>query len=133
MNKLLVAIVVGAFALGSVAATAQVQGAQVPQGEKTPPQPVDQAKLKAEREAAKAAKAQMTPEEKSAAKKAKRKQKQQEAAQVEKVGNIPSGPQKAEALKKNVDATKGDPKALPDAKAKQEALKETTKKAGPGQ
>jgi len=32
-----------------------------------------------------------------------------------------------------VDATKGDPKALPDAKAKQEALKETTKKAGPGQ
>ena len=124
MNKLLAALIAGTFALGSIAAMAD---------DKTPAQPVDQAKLKADREAAKAAKAQMTPEEKSAAKKAKRKQKQQEEAQVEKVGNIPSGPQKAEALKKNVDATKGDPKALPDAKAKQEALKETTKKAGPGQ
>ena len=129
MNKLLVAIVVGAFALGSVAATAQVQGAQVPQGEKTPPQPVDQAKLKAERDAAKAAKAQMTPEEKKAAKKAKRKQKEQEEAQVEKVGNIPSGPQKAEALKKSVDATKSDAKALPTPADKQKALKEQEKKA----
>jgi len=129
MSKLLVAIVVGAFALGSVAATAQVPGAQVPQGEKTPPQPVDQAKLKAERDAAKAAKAQMTPEEKKAAKKAKRKQKEQEEAQVEKVGNIPSGPQKAEALKKSVDATKSDAKALPTPADKQKALKEQEKKA----
>ncbi len=128
MNKLLIAVVVGAFALGSVAAMAQVQGA-VPQGEKTPPQPVDQAKLKAERDAAKAEKAKMTPEEKRAAKKAKRKQKQQEEAQVEKVGNIPSGPQKAEALKKNVDATKGDPKALPTKEDKQKALKEQEKKS----
>jgi hypothetical protein len=128
MNKLLIALTAGAFALGSVAAMAQV-----PQGDKTPAAPVDQAKLKAERDAAKAAQAQMTPEEKKAARKAKRKQRQQEESQIEKVGNIPSGPQKAEALKKNVDATKGDPKALPDKKAKQEALKETTKKAGPGQ
>src|SRR5256885_11502079 len=105
MNKLLAVVVAGAFALGSVVATAQVQGAQVPQGEKTPPQPVDQAKLKAERDAAKSAKAQMPPEEKSAAKKTKRKQKQQEEEQYEKVGKIPSGRQKAEALKKNVDAT----------------------------
>ena len=124
MNKLLAALIAGTFALGSIAAMAD---------DKTPAQPVDQAKLKADRAAAKAAKAQMTPEEKKAAKKAKSKQKAQEEAQIEKVGNIPSGPQKAEALKKNVDATKGDPKALPDAKAKQEALKETTKKAGPGQ
>jgi hypothetical protein len=36
-------------------------------------------------------------------------------------------------MKKSVDASKGDPKPLPDAKAKQEALKETTKKAGPAQ
>ena len=128
MNKILVAIVVGTFALGSVAAMAQTPGA-VPQGEKTPPQPVDQAKLKAERDAAKAEAAKMTPEEKRAAKKAKRKQRQQEETQIEKVGNIPSGPQKAEALKKNVDATKGDPKALPDKKAKQEALKEQEKKS----
>jgi hypothetical protein len=124
MNKLLIALTAGAFALGSVAALAD---------DKTPAAPVDQAKLKAERDAAKAAAAKMTPEEKAAAKKAKRAAHQKEEAQVEKVGNIPSGPQKAEALKKNLDATKGDPKALPDAKAKQEALKETTKKAGPGQ
>jgi len=124
MNKLLAALIAGTFALGSIAVMAD---------DKTPAQPVDQAKLKAEKAKAKADAAMLTPEEKKAAKKAKRKQKQQEEAQVEKVGNIPSGPQKAEALKKNVDATKNDPKALPDAKAKQEALKETTKKAGPGQ
>jgi hypothetical protein len=129
MSKVLAFLIAATFALVSAVAMAQVPGAQVPQGEKTPPQPVDQAKLKAERDAAKAEKAKMTPEEKQAAKKAKRKQKQQEEAQVEKVGNIPSGPQKAEALKKNVDATKGDPKALPDKKAKQEALKEQEKKS----
>jgi hypothetical protein len=128
MNKLLAALIAVAFALGSLAATAQV-----PPGDKTPPAPVDQAKLKADRDAAKAARANMTPEEKAAARKAKRAARQKEETQIEKVGNIPSGPQKAEALKKNVDATKGDPKALPDKKAKQEALKETTKKAGPAQ
>jgi len=124
MNKLLAVLIAGAFALGSVAALAQV-----PQGDKTPAAPVDQAKLKAEKDAAKAEAAKMTPEEKKAARKAKRKQRQQEESQIEKVGNIPSGPQKAEALKKNVDATKGDPKALPDKKAKQEALKQQEKKS----
>ena len=124
MNKLVIALTAGAFALGSVAAMAQV-----PTGDKTPAQPVDQAKLKAERDAAKAAAAKMTPEEKAAAKKAKRAARQKEETQIEKVGNIPSGPQKAEALKKNVDATKGDPKALPDKKAKQEALKQQEKKS----
>jgi hypothetical protein len=124
MSKLLIALTAGAFALGSVVALAQV-----PQGDKTPAAPVDQAKLKAERDAAKAEAAKMTPEEKEAARKAKRKQRQQEESQIEKSGNIPSGPQKAEALKKNVDATKGDPKALPDKKAKQEALKQQEKKS----
>ena len=124
MNKLIAALVASAFALGSATAMAD---------DKTPAQPVDQAKLKAERDAAKAASAKMTPEEKAAAKKAKRATRQKEETQIEKVGNIPSGPQKAEAVKKSVDATKNDPKALPDAKAKQEALKETTKKAGAGQ
>jgi len=124
MNKLIAALVASAFALGSATAMAD---------DKTPAQPVDQAKLKAERDAAKAAAAKMTPEEKAAAKKAKRATRQKEETQIEKVGNIPSGPQKAEAVKKSVDATKNDPKALPDAKAKQEALKETTKKAGAGQ
>ena len=124
MSKLLIALTAGAFALGSVVALAQV-----PQGDKTPAAPVDQAKLKAERDAAKAEAAKMTPEEKEAARKAKRKQRQQEESQIEKLGNIPSGPQKAEALKKNVDTTKGDPKALPDKKAKQEALKQQEKKS----
>ena len=68
MNKLLIALTAGAFALGSVAALAD---------DKTPAAPVDQAKLKAERDAAKAAAAKMTPEEKAAAKKAKRAERQQ--------------------------------------------------------
>ena len=45
MKKLLAALVVGAFAFASISALAQ---------EKTAPEPVDQAKLKAERDAAKA-------------------------------------------------------------------------------
>jgi hypothetical protein len=129
MNKLFAVLIAASFALVSAVAMAQVSGAKVPEGEKTPPQPVDQAKLKAERDAAKAAAARMTPEERRAAKRAKRQQKQKEVTQVEKEGNIPSGPQKAEALKQNVDATKTDPKALPDRKARQEALKQQEKKA----
>ena len=129
MSKVLAFLIAATFALVSAVAMAQVPGAQVPQGEKTPPQPVDQAKLKAERDAAKAEAAKMTPEEKKAAKRAKRQQKQKEVTQVEKAGNIPSGPQKAEALKKNVDETKGDAKALPDKKARQEALKQQEKKS----
>jgi len=123
MKKLLAALIAGAFALGSVAALAQV-----PQGDKTPAAPVDQAKLKAERDAAKAAQAQMTPEEKNASKKAKRKQKLQEEAQIEKVGQ-PNAPAKTEVMQKALEATKGDPKALPDKKAKQEALKQQEKKS----
>lgn len=123
MNKLVIALTAGAFALGSVAAMAQV-----PQGDKTPPAPVDQAKMKAEKDAAKAAQAQMTPEEKNAAKKAKRKQRLQEEAQIEKVGQ-PNAPAKTEAMQKTQEATKGDPKALPDKKAKQEALKQQEKKS----
>ena len=69
MNKLLVAtLIAGTFALSAVAALAQ---------DKTPPEPVDQTKLKAERDAARPAKAKMTPEEKAAAKKAKRAERQQ--------------------------------------------------------
>jgi hypothetical protein len=125
MNKFLAIVVAGAFALCSVVALAQV-----PQGEKTPPQPVDQAKMKAERDAAKAAQANMTPEEKAAAKKAKKTKKQKEAAKIEKEGNPATGTADAAAMKKNYEATKTDPKALPTAEAKQKALKEQEKKAG---
>jgi hypothetical protein len=120
MHKLLVGLIVAAFAWASASALAD---------DKTPAQPVDQAKLKADRDAAKAAAAKMTPEEKAAAKKAKRASHAKEEAQIEKSGNIPSGAQKAEALKKNVDATKHDPKALPTKADKQKALKQQEKQS----
>ena len=119
MNKLLIALIVGAFAFGSIAAFAD---------DKTPAAPVDQAKLKADKDAAKAAAANMTPEEKAAAKKAKRAARQKEEAQIEKVGQ-PNAPAKEEVRKKSVDATKGDPKALPTKEDKQKALKEQEKKS----
>ena len=56
-KKLIAALFAGAFAFASASAIAQ---------DKTPPIPVDQAKLKAERDAAKAKFAAMTPEEKAA-------------------------------------------------------------------
>jgi hypothetical protein len=120
-HKLFVAVIGVAFVLGAVVALAD---------DKTP-NPVtkeDTAKSKAERDAAKAANAKLTPEEKQAAKQAKSKQKQKQLSQEISVGNIPSGPQKAEAITTNAQATKSDPKPLPDAKSKQEALKQQTNK-----
>ena len=119
MNKLLIALTAGAFAFGSIAAFAD---------DKTPAAPVDQAKLKADKDAAKAAAAKMTPEEKAAAKKTKRAARQKEEAQMEKVGQ-PNAPAKEETRKKSVDATKGDSKALPTKEDKQKALKEQEKKS----
>ena len=119
MNKLLIALTVGAFAFGSIAAFAD---------DKTPAAPVDQAKLKADKDAAKAAAAKMTPEEKAAAKKAKGAARQKEEAQIEKVGQ-PNAPAKEETRRKSVDATKGDPTALPTKEDKQKALKEQEKKS----
>ena len=119
MNKLFAAAVAFVFALGSVVALAD---------DKTPTPPItkeEQAKLKAERAAAKEAKAKQTAEEKKAARAAKQKQEKQ----VENVGNLPSGPQKAEAIEKNAAATKSDPKALPTKEEKQKALKEQEKKS----
>ena len=60
-KKLIAALFAGAFAFASASAMAQ---------DKTPPDPVDQAKLKAERDTAKAKFAAMTPEEKAATRKA---------------------------------------------------------------
>jgi hypothetical protein len=117
MNKLLIALTAGALALGSVAATAQ---------EKTPAQPVDQAKLKAEAAAAKAEKAKMTP----AQKKAKRAKKQKEVSAVSKEGETRNKMEQQQEEKAAAAASKGQPKALPDKAAKQKALKEQEKKAG---
>jgi hypothetical protein len=60
-KKLIAALFAGAFAFVSASAIAD---------DKTPSAPVDQAKLKAERDAAKAKFAGMTPEEKAATRKA---------------------------------------------------------------
>ena len=119
-NVLSAVLVAGALALSAPL------GAQ----DKTPPQPVDQAQLKAERDAAKASQANMTPEEKAAAKKAKRAKKQKDLNSIEKSGQ-PNAYAKREAAAKTDAATKDDPKALPDAKAKQEALKAQEKQAKP--
>jgi hypothetical protein len=118
------ALTAGAFLLGSVAAIAQM-----PQGDKTPAAPVDQAKMKADRDAAKAAEANMTPEEKAAAKKAKRGKKQKDMSKIEKEGNPATGTTDAAAMKKTYEATKSDPKALPTKDDKQKALKEQEKKS----
>ena len=61
MNKLIAILIAGTFALGSVAAMAQLPGS-----DKTPAAPVDQKALKAEKDKAKADAAKMTPEEKAA-------------------------------------------------------------------
>jgi len=114
MNKLLIALIAGTFALGSVAALAD---------DKTPAQPVDQAKLKADREAAKKAKANMTPEEKKAARAAK----QQQTSNVTKEGDTGNKAAQAQADKAAAQASKGQPKALPDKAAKQKALSEQEK------
>ena len=115
MNKLIVAVFATLFAFGSIGALAQ--------GDKTAPQPVDEAKMKADRDAKKAAEAKMTPEEKAAAKKKKRAHKQKEMSHIEKEGNPASGTQDAAAMKKNYEATKNDPKALQTDAERQKALK----------
>jgi hypothetical protein len=117
MKKLLIALTAVALAIGSAIAFAD---------DKTPAPPADQAKMKAERDAAKSAEAKMTPEEKAAAKKAKHAKKHKELSQIEKHGN-PNAMGKAEATAKSAEATKNDPKALPTAADKQKALKEQEK------
>ena len=115
MKQLLIAVIAALFAVASAGALAQ--------GDKTAPQPVDEAKMKADRDAKKAAEANMTPEEKKAAKKARRAKKQKEMSNIEKEGNPAPGTADAAAMKKNYEATKNDPKALPTTETKQKALK----------
>jgi hypothetical protein len=122
MNKLLIALIAGAFALGSVAALAD---------DKTPAQPVDQQKLKEERMKAKEAKAKMTPEEK----KAKRAEHAKQLGKTEQTGQEggATAPTKAAEAAEATKESKGTPKALPDKAAKQKALSEQEKKGSTGQ
>ncbi|HZI84967.1 MAG TPA: hypothetical protein VFF44_13700 [Casimicrobiaceae bacterium] len=113
MNKLFIAFAV-AVALASPVALAD---------DKTPAQPADQTKMKADREAKKAAEANMTPEEKAAAKKAKHARKHKEISKIEHEGNPATGTADAAAMKKNYEATKNDPKALKTTEEHQKALK----------
>src|ERR1700688_4548307 len=73
-KKLIAALFAGAFAFASVSAMAD---------DKTPPTPVDQAKLKAERDAARAKFAAMSPEEKTATRKAMREKRVSELSALE--------------------------------------------------
>src|ERR1700687_6104234 len=76
-KKLIAALFAGAFAFASVSALAD---------DKTPPTPVDQAKLKAERDAARAKWAAMTPEQKTATRKAMQAKRVSELTTLEIVG-----------------------------------------------
>src|SRR5215470_14929603 len=125
MNKLLVALIAGAFALGSTATMAQTQSMS----------PDDAAKAKADKEAAAKAKVdaapydkraweKMTPEER----KAWRARKQRELSQTEKSGN-PNAPAKGDTISKSAEATKNQPKPSDEARAK--ALAQTEKSGNP--
>jgi cell division protein FtsL len=88
-KKLIAALFAGAFAFASATAIAD---------DKTPAAPVDQAKLKAERDAAKAKFAAMSPEEKAATRKAMQTKRVSELTTLEMVaqegegpGNLPAG------------------------------------------
>ena len=81
MNKLLAALVVGAFAFGSLPALAQADKTQ-----SFVLTPAEQAKLKAERDAARAKWAAMTPEQKSATRKAMQAKRVSELTTLEIVG-----------------------------------------------
>src|SRR5215467_11721123 len=113
-HKLFAAAVAVLFVFGSVGAFAD---------DKTTSNvtPEEQAKMKADKDAAKA---KMTPDEKQAAKKTKHQTKQKEMKQIETAGNPqPDG----KDISKSAAATKADPKALQDNKARQDALKQQSK------
>jgi hypothetical protein len=76
-KKLIAALFAGAFAFASASAMAD---------DKTPPTPVDQAKLKAERDAARAKWAAMTPEQRTATRKAMQAKRVSELTALEIVG-----------------------------------------------
>jgi hypothetical protein len=86
-KKLIAALFAGAFAFASASALAD---------DKTPPTPVDQAKLKAERDAARAKFAAMSPEEKAATRRAMREKRVSELSALELVAQEgDSGPASA--------------------------------------
>jgi hypothetical protein len=100
-KKLIAALFAGAFAFASASAIAD---------DKTPSAPVDQAKLKAERDAAKAKWAAMSADEKAATRKAMQSKKVSELSAVELAGQesdvVPATPADAAKFKSDRDAAK---------------------------
>ena len=106
-KKLIAALFAGAFAFASVSAQAD---------DKTPPTPVDQAKLKAERDAARAKFAAMSPEEKAATRKAMREKRVSELTTLEMVAQEgDSGPPATPADEAKFKADRAAAKAKWDA------------------
>ena len=148
MNKLIAALIAGAFALGSVAAMAadednpaykmgmasqrqhdlKLQEAQATN--QPPTTAAESAALKDAALKARAAYATMSPEEKAMYKKGMKAQRQMDLQAQEALAqpNPPITPEQQKAI----NALKSQPKPLPDAAAKQKALKQTEKNAGPG-
>jgi hypothetical protein len=127
-KKLIAALFAGAFAFASVSAFAD---------DKTPPQPVDYAKLKAERDAAKAKWAAMTPEQQAATRKAMQSKRVSELSALELVAQddsmtrttaAESAQLKSEraAAKAKYDAMTPEQKAAMKKAAQQKKLSELT-------
>lgn len=122
MNKLLVALLVGAFAFAAVPAMAQ---------EKTQSfvlTPAEQARLKADRAAAKAKWAAMTPEEKAAMRKSANAKRREELTAVEEL-SMGSGTEYFNAKEGAAAAAASKAGPKPD-KPTAEATKEVQKSKG---
>ena len=148
MNKLIAALIAGAFAVGSVAAMAadeddpvfkmgmasqRQHDLELIEGQATNQPPATAAESKELRDAAvkaRVAYATMTPEQKAMYKKGMKAQRQMDLQAQEALAqpNPPITPEQQKAI----NALKSQPKPLLDAAAKQKALKETEKNAGPG-
>jgi hypothetical protein len=106
-KKLIAALFAGAFAFASATAIAD---------DKTPPAPFDQAKAKAERDAARAKFAAMSPEEKAATRKAMRQKRVSELSALELVAQEgDSGPATTPADEAKFKAERAAAKAKWDA------------------
>ena len=105
-KKLIAALFAGAFAFASASAMAD---------DKTPAAPVDQAKLKAERDAARAKFAAMSPEEKAATRKAMREKRVSELTALELVAQEGDYPMTAPGDTEKLKAERAAAKAKWDA------------------
>lgn len=122
MNKLIAALIAGAFALGSVTAMAQA--------DKTPPQPVNIQELRMQKQMSKDDYAKMSPAEKAAYKKGIAAQRQME--QMDAQAKAQDNPPTSAAEQKALNAQKNAPKQLTTPAQHQDALKAQEKAPGAG-